>query len=255
MLVLRPPSPVSALSAPQNFIAEDAPRRASRRRRRIVSLTLIIAMIGVGSLLAMTGDYGQASRRDGAAVAAHQPDRQMSLSDRIERERDLVAQWRRLDLPSSAHAASPATSQDSAQATSPSSGAAPAEALSRAEPSPGANLPQPADRTETTASIADTPAASLRDGGRLSTEAAPHHGNTIDRADLYLRRGQYTIARYLYEEAYRDGEILGAVGMAKSYDTAYLKSLGLKSKGDPQKSRIWYRRASELSVKRRQEAP
>lgn len=247
--MVRLPVHQSALSAPQNFIAEEASRRSSRHRWRIVSVALIVGAVGGGSWLAMTDEGRRLSGRD-AAIPARLPDREMTLSERIERERDLLAQLRRLDGPPPSPPPSQTASQGALQEASLSLAAPPSGVLPRAETPPLATVPRPAEQAETTASIAGHPdRAGLRGGLRSATEASPQGENAIDKADLYLSRGQYTIARYLYEEAYRDGEILGALGMAKSYDAAHLKSLGLKNRGDPQKSRVWYRRASDLSLR------
>lgn len=248
--MVRLPVHQSALSAPQNFIAEGAARRSSRPRWRIVSVALIVGAVGGGSWLAMTEEGRRLSGRDSAAIPARLPDRELALSERIERERDLLAQLRRLDGPPPTPAPSQTASQGALQEVSLSLPPPLSGVLPRAEAPPLATVPRPAEQAETTASIAGHPdGAGLRGGLRSATEASPQGENAIDKADLYLSRGQYTIARYLYEEAYRDGEILGALGMAKSYDAAHLKSLGLKNRGDPQKSRIWYRRASELSLR------
>ena len=134
-----------------------------------------------------------------------------------------------------------------------------AEAALDVETPKSAGEPRAADtpkQAETTASVSNKP-ESISPHGEAAppAEAAAVPGNSVEKADRYLKRGQYTIDRYLYEEAYQSGEILGALGMAKSYDASYLKSIGLQAKGDAPKARIWYRRAAEMSGKRRQGTP
>lgn len=237
----------SALSEPQNFIAEAPLRRLYRRHRWIVWSVFIIVAVGVGSALPIA-NYRDALVEHGVKnVSSILGVRLTAVGESVSREQDPVAEPKKLPAFAPAGAAS-----KSAEAKKP-------EAPAKAETPKIADAPKPAaapEPTETTASISTKPETiSARDGTAHPAVAGPASENAIEKADRYLSRGQYAIARYLYEEAYQSGEILGALGLARSYDASYLRSIGLRAKGDAQKSRVWYRRAAELSGKQRRETP
>nr|WP_207631990.1 hypothetical protein [Methylobacterium sp. NI91] len=195
---------------------------------------------GVGWFLTQLDSHWLTSQPQKDASVSIRPDQEMTLPELLQREQDLITHLRQLDTPA-LRQISPSSSSEVVLS----------EAAQRSN---STNSPPPSTRAETpkqpqtVASIAaNPPTADMRGTGRPSAAAIPNSKDDIQKADEYLLKGQYTIARYLYEQAYREGDVLGALGMAKSYDGVYLKSNGLRYKGDLQKSRIWYRRASELS--------
>lgn len=242
MVRLRPRR--SALSAPQNFIAESLARRLYRGHRRLL-WGLVVVLGGAAALLG-SDRVGTLLPRSDAAPPSRLPD--VPVQDLVRQERDLVARLKALDAP-----ADPPTRPAEAKETQPPAPEPAAkEALPRSAPAQ--------ERDETTASVLPVPSApeaatAAPRGPNAIPGSDPSPTQTLERADRYLARGQYTIARYLYEEAYRAGEVQGALGMAKSYDGAYLKSIGLQAKGDPQRARIWYRRAAGFGDRSRKSLP
>ncbi|GJE72608.1 hypothetical protein [Methylorubrum podarium] len=235
----------SALSAPQNFISESLPRRLYRGHRW--ALWMLFVVLGGASALLVFERVGAILPRPEVSPQSRPSD--VPLQDLVQREQDLMARLKQLDVPAELPAR-PAEAKD-AERTGP-------EQTQKAPPQP-TEASKPAslqERDETTASV--LPNSSASESAKASSQkpdTALDRVQALERADHYLGRGQYTIARYLYEEAYRAGDIQGALGMAKSYDAVYLKSKGLRAKGDPQRARIWYRRAAEIKDGLRKPAP
>ncbi|APX86053.1 hypothetical protein BV511_15925 [Methylorubrum extorquens] len=235
----------SALSEPQNFISGSLQRRLYRGHRWAL-WALMVVLSGSGALLVFERIGAITSRPE---VAPPSPPVEVSLQDLVQREKDLMTRLKQLDVlaerPTRAAEAKEAetVAPELRQEASPKSAEAPKTVPLQ-------------ERDETTASVLPKPLASqsTKDSSQ-KTDTASGMIEALERADRYLGRGEYTIARFLYEEAYRAGEIQGALGMAKSYDAAYLKSIGLRAKGDPQRARIWYRRAAEIKDSPRKPAP
>lgn len=242
-MVRQRPRP-SALSAPQNFISESLARRLYRGHRRV--LWGLVAVLGAAGALLGSERVGALRPWSDAPPPSRPPD--VPVQELVRQERDLVARLKALDEPTD-RAAKPAEAKETE--------------LSAPEPAPKEASPRSAparERDETTASVLPVPAAPEADkavprGPDAIPGSDPGPTQTLERAGRYLGRGQYTIARYLYEEAYRAGEVQGALGMAKSYDAAYLRSIGLQAKGDPQRARIWYRRAAGFGDRSRRSTP
>ncbi|MDV2983764.1 UNVERIFIED_CONTAM: hypothetical protein Q9R58_05530 [Methylobacteriaceae bacterium AG10] len=235
----------SALSAPQNFISESLPRRLYRGHRWALWMLLAI-LVGSSGLLVFER-LGAILPRLEVAPTSRSSD--VPLQDLVQREQDLMARLKQLDVPVELPTR-PGEAKD-AELTGP-------EQPPKAPPqSAEASKPVPLqERDETTASVLPNSLASEpAKASPRKPDPASDGVQALEQADRYLGRGQYTIARYLYEEAYRAGDIQGALGMAKSYDAVYLKSKGLRAKGDPQRARIWYRRAAEIKDGLRKPAP
>lgn len=235
----------SALSAPQNFISESLPRRLYRGHRW--ALWMLFVVLGGSSALLVFERLGAILPRLEVVPQSRAPD--VPLQDLVQREQDLMARLKQLDVPAEL-SARPAEAKDT-ELPRPEQ---PQKALPQ---SAEASKPVPLqEQDETTASVLpNTLASEPAKASSPKPDPALHGIRALEQADRYLGRGQYTIARYLYEEAYRAGDIQGALGMAKSYDAVYLKSKGLRAKGDPQRARIWYRRAAEIKDGLRKSAP
>jgi hypothetical protein len=284
----------SALSKPQNFIAESSLRRFYRKYRLILWSVVIVTVIGGGSAAFFTIGQRGLDARETKAPARRAP----APEARTARKPEMPPLWTAEDFKPAVNTANPAPERltNLPPPALPEEAAAPAplrevanaqdaqahETTSNPEPATAAEVketgsavdpggPKVADEAKPTdaapqptvtprvaeeatgqAKVAEptSPGPDMRAPGLAA--AAPR--SAVEKADQFLRRGQYSVARYLYEEAYKAGEISGALGMAKSYDAIYLKSIGLQAKGDAQKARVWYRRAAEMSSKRK-EAP
>ncbi len=235
----------SALSAPQNFISESLPRRLYRGHRW--ALWMLFVVLGGASALLVFERVGAILPRLEAVPQSRAPD--VPLQDLVQREQDLMARLKQLDVPAELQARA-AEAKDTELTGADQSQKAPSQS---AEASKSVPLQL---RDETTASV--LPNSLVSESAKASSQKpdpALDGMRALEQADRYLSRGQYTIARYLYEEAYRVGDIQGALGMAKSYDAVYLKSKGLRAKGDPQRARIWYRRAAEIKDGLRKSPP
>ncbi|MBB3905441.1 hypothetical protein [Methylobacterium brachythecii] len=104
-----------------------------------------------------------------------------------------------------------------------------------------------ADAAASLPATPETTGPSGEDGVSNTESLLP--SDKIKEADRYLGRGQITIARYIYEEAFKAGDVLGAIGMARSYDPAYLKSIRSRAVGQTEKAALWYARAAEMSAR------
>lgn len=235
----------SALSAPKNFISESLPRRIYRGHRWALWMVFVVSC-GSGALL-VSERLGAILPRPEGAPPSRTPE--VPLQDLVQREQDLMARLKQLD--------------DLAERPAKHAEANGAELTAREQPQKAppktAEVSRPVPLQEgddTTASVLPNPLASEPVKASSQKSDAPSDGiQALERADYYLGRGQFTIARYLYGEAYRAGNVQGALGMAKSYDAGYLKFIGVKAKGDPQRARIWYRRAAEITNNLRKSAP
>ena len=274
----------SALSKPENFIAEGPLRHLYRRYRPILWSALIVAAVGGGSAFFFANNRpGQGAHEMKTAERKALCPRHTPSGSRGRRPLWTAADFKpafntaaltaerltSLPLPALSPEAAPAPAVEAAktpdaQVREAAADPEPAKTAEAKEPAPAleterprvTDIPKPADaapqqidapkQAETVASLARAPEPVTPGKGTSST---------IEKADQFLRRGQFTIARYLYEQAYQAGDVSGALGMAKSYDAIFLRTLGVHVKGDFQKSRIWYRRAAEVSGKQRRETP
>ncbi|MCE4226406.1 hypothetical protein HCU64_21910 [Methylobacterium sp. C25] len=135
----------------------------------------------------------------------------------------------------------PPALEPQSETSSPSSGTA------STDPATSASPPKPADATASLPAKPEAVGSGEEDKVAGTESLVPNE--KIKAADGYLSRGQITIARYIYEEAFKAGDVLGAIGMARSYDPAYLKSIRSRATGQTEKAALWYRRAAEMTAR------
>jgi len=67
----------------------------------------------------------------------------------------------------------------------------------------------------------------------------------LQRGDAALAMGDIAAARLLFERAAAEGSIAAATAMGRSYDAAFLASLGARGiPADPAQAALWYRKAA-----------
>ena len=253
MPMARQSLPRSALSEPENFIAEPWPRRLVRRYGWVLWWAAAASVLGVGAAFVIESRHQEpVEQRQRTALPKKAPATLAQTKDDLrlpwkpaESRRIVEAEGpipeRVVDLPLSVATPEP-----------PDAGPTAAETGSVAptgRSSAVADAPDPQDtakQAEPTARPISSPEATGTPDKAQGVEASAAD-DTIKKADRYLGRGQLAIARYIYEEAYKAGDVHGAFGMGKSYDAAYLKSIGLRLNGDASKSALWYRRAAEMN--------
>ena len=70
----------------------------------------------------------------------------------------------------------------------------------------------------------------------------------LERSEDYMRRGDITSARLMYEDLAAHGSGKGALGMARTYDPKVLQEIMVAGtlRPDIEKARIWYQRALDM---------
>ncbi|GJD71487.1 hypothetical protein [Methylobacterium gnaphalii] len=255
--------PKSALSKPESFISETWRHRFFRRYGWVIWLTAACGLLGLGGVIFL------ASRQ--------RPTVEPSQTVALPKTNGPAA-------PPSSSPSPPAPSPPPAQVPAKSDPWTPWKAAeSRRVVEEGASIPEqiadlpppalepqaepPASSAEAaspestgTAKAAEPADAAAQAPGKPETIGSGEDAKDSDsdslvpsekiqEADRYLGRGQITIARYIYEEAFKAGDVLGAIGMAKSYDPAHLKSIRSRAVGNSQKAALWYGRAAEMSAR------
>ncbi len=111
--------------------------------------------------------------------------------------------------------------------------------------SPGISLPLDAATTPT---LQGQPAGVTDSGiGTTGTLAAPAVGSSnplTTRAQEFLKMGDFSSARLLYEQAFSQGDARAAAGMALTFDPVYYQEAGVVGMTpNPETAVLWYRRA------------
>lgn len=253
--------PRSALSEPENFIAELWLRRLVRRHRWLPWSAAVIGLVGAGTVPLVMSDRPELTRTSSkvalpetraiaplptSKVDLQVPARTAEPRRILEAARPIPERVVDMPLPHLSADTSPAHSDPDGETGSLASG--PWDLSANDESASGSAAKQTVVAPGQTPKPAPTDAASE---AKVPSAEMPKADDMIRKADQYLGRGQSTIARFLYEEAYKRGDIHGAIGLAKSYDAAYLKTIGLRANGDSRKSTLWYRRAAEMSSRPR----
>lgn len=262
--MLRKTSRWSALSEPNHFIAESVLHRFYRRNGNAVwsfaTLTVVLSAFGYLALRdpPRAGDPPAQQPRAPLAQTEPAPERQRPAVDfrraltTTDQAGDAFRDLPPLRMPEVAQAALPAAEPMGA-------GAAPAEP-GRTEAAASASPPPPPTVTPDSAGQDSTPAPDATAGITPRAEPTasvspppapgPEKPDTpamVGQGDSALRRGEFEVARLHYREAMKGGDVLGAIGMAKSYDPLFLKSIGSDSKGSWHRAHAWYKRAAIMS--------
>lgn len=249
------PASMSALSRPENFIAENPVRGFMRRLVKKHAASLLV--LGLG----LTGALGAAAyHRFHAAPAPSQPASRptaaiappASRSEEPARVTTLAKTARDPALATEGQTAKPgeAPAPRSPFASSTLFAAAPAAQPQLPRPSI-AELPPPALG-------ASEPAQGSQDGPDVATtgriaERSPAEeqqlGNFVARGEQLLTSGEVVSARLFFQRAAAQGDPRGARGLARSYDPAVLKGLPVVGlEGNREEADRWYLKAADLEV-------
>ena len=258
--MLRKTSRWSALSKPNHFIAESALHRFYRRNGNAVrSLAMLTAVLSAFGYLALREPLRPADppAKDTRATAAQAEPARERVREAVDFRRALTTTDQAGDafrdlpplrMPEVAQAALPVTEP---QPTAPTRAATgnPEPTVTSPPPAQRAAAPQP--DTAPQQAIRESPptpdtTAAINPSPPPAPEKPDIHA-VVSQGDGALRRGEFEIARFHYREAMKAGDVLGAIGMAKSYDPLFLKSIGSDSKGSWPRAHAWYKRAAIMS--------
>lgn len=258
--MLRKTSRWSALSEPNHFIAESKLHRFYRRNGNAVwslaTLCVVLSAFGYLTLRDPPRAGDPSIQEANTTLARVEPARErpreavdfrraLTTTDQAgEAFRDLPP----LRMPEIAQASPPVASPPAAANDPALSESAPASS----PPAQQTPAPPPSGETarapDTTAGITPRPepTASVAPHPAPAPERPDAHA-VVNQGDSALRRGEFEVARLHYREAMKAGDVLGAIGMAKSYDPLFLKSIGSDSKGSWHRAHAWYKRAAVMS--------
>lgn len=248
------PASMSALSRPENFIAENPVRGFLRRLVKKHAVSLVVLGLGATGALGAAAYHlfynapapsQQASRPAAATPPASRSDDNARVTTLAKTARDPA-----LSVEGQTARSGEAPAPRSPFASSTLFAAPPAAQPQLPRPSiaelppPALGVPEPAQASQDGPDVATT--------GRIAERSpaeAQQLANFVARGEQLLTSGEVVSARLFFQRAAAQGDPRGARGLARSYDPAVLKGLPVVGlEGNREEADRWYLKAADLEV-------